>query len=327
MRRTSQPEVTRVTACRLALAGQWAQEDPNMKAAMGLAKTAVGFHNILFATDFSPASAQAVPYVKKIAKHYDADVVTLYVRPPIVNPMMEPGTWPMDIEAAKVQDEFCRKELLNSFAGIRTKALIEEGSIDLCLKSAMEANDTDLVVIGTRGRTGVTKLLLGSVAEEIFRTVTCPVLTVGPHATMAGGITGTLREILFATDLSPESRRAADYAVSLAQEFQSRLVILHVIPEQKADDLVSATDLTASSVLLREIVSPEAELWCKPEYFVVQGDPAEKILEFANLREPDLVVLGVRQEEGVPGAATHLPIGTAHKIVSHAPCPVLTIRH
>jgi nucleotide-binding universal stress UspA family protein len=166
------------------------------------------------------------------------------------------------------------------------------------------------------------------VAEEIFRTVTCPVLTVGPRATLAGGTPGPIREILYATDFSLESRHAADYAVSLAQEFQSRLILLHVIQKQKAGDLVSAADLTKSSEqLLRKMVSPEAGVWCKPEYFVVQGDPAEQIVEFAKLREPDLVVLGVRQEKSVLGAATHLPVATAHKVVSHAPCPVLTIRH
>jgi len=297
------------------------------------AKTAIGFRNILFATDFSPAAAQAVPYVKRIAKHYDADVVALYVRPPVVNPMMEPATWPIDMEAAKAQDAFCRQELLDTFSGIRGKVLIEEGSIDLCLKSAMEANHTDLVVIGTRGRTGAAKLLLGSVAEEIFRTVTCPVLTVGPHATMAGGtmaggMTRPIREILYATDFSPESAHAADYAVSLAQEFQSRLTLLHVIPNQKPGDLVLLRIVTTSSEqLLRKIVSPEAAFWCKPEYFVLKGDPAQQIIEFAKLREPDLVVLGARQEKGVFGAALHLPTATAHKVVSHAPCPVLTVRH
>ncbi len=192
----------------------------------------------------------------------------------------------------------------------------------------MEANDTDLVVIGTRGRTGAAKLLLGSVAEEIFRTVTCPVLTVGPHATVAGRMRGPIREILYATDFSPESAHAADYVVSLAQEFQSRLTLLHVIPNQKPGDLVSATDVTTSSEqLLRKIVSPEAAFWCKPEYFVLRGDPAQQIIEFAKLRESDLVVLGARQEKGVFGAASHLPTATAHKVVSHAPCPVLTVRH
>jgi nucleotide-binding universal stress UspA family protein len=291
------------------------------------ARTAVRFRNILFATDFSSAAAQAIPYVKKIAKHYDADLVTLHVRPPVVNPMTEPGTWPTDVEAAKAQNHQRREELLRAFEGIRTLVVIEEGDIQSRLNAAIERNNTDLVVIGTRGRTGLGKVLLGSVAEEIFRTVSCPVLTVGPHSSASRGAGGQFREILYATDFSTESQGAAAYAVSLAQEFQSRLILLHMIPEQKAGDLVSAADVTTSAEkLLRKLVPPEAEAWCKPEYFVERGDPAEKILEIAKLRETDLIVLGVRPEEGVPGAATHLPIATAHKVVSHATCPVLTVR-
>ena len=212
--------------------------------------------------------------------------------------------------------------------GSERSVVIEEGDIQSCLKAAIERNNTDLVVIGTRGRTGLGKLLLGSVAEEIFRTVSCPVLTVGPDSSASRGAGGKFREILYATDFSPESQGAAAYAVSLAQEFQSRLILLHVIPEPKAGDLVSAADVTTSTdKLLRKLVPPEAEAWCKPEYFVERGDPAEKILEIAKLRETDLIVLGVRPEEGVPGAATHLAIATAHKVVSHATCPVLTVRH
>jgi nucleotide-binding universal stress UspA family protein len=184
------------------------------------------------------------------------------------------------------------------------------------------------VVIGTRGRTGLGKLLLGSVAEEIFRTVSCPVLTVGPHTSSFRGVGNQFREILYATDLSPESQGAAAYAVSLAQEFQSRLTLLHVIPEQKPGDLVSAADVTDSSEkLLRKLVPPEAGVWCQAAYFVERGDPAEKILGFARQGETDLIVLGVRREQGMAGAATHLPIATAHKVVSHAGCPVLTVRH
>jgi nucleotide-binding universal stress UspA family protein len=292
------------------------------------ARTAVRFQNILFATDFSSAAAQAIPYVKKIAKHYDADLVTLHVRPPVVNPMTEPGTWPADVEAAKTEDDKHRDEILSTFVGVHTRAVIEEGNIQSCLEKAIEKNDTDLVVIGTRGRTGLGKILMGSVAEEIFRTVSCPVLTVGPYASASRAAGGQFREILYATDLSPESQGAAAYAVSLAQEFQARLILLHVIPELEAGDLVTAADVTASSgELLRKLVPPDAEAWCKPEYFVEHGDPVKKILEFANQRETDLIVLGVRPEAGVPGAATHLPIATAHKIVSHATCPVLTVRH
>ena len=106
------------------------------------AKAAIGFRNILFATDFSPAAAQAIPYVKKIAKHYDAALVALHVRTPVVNPMTEPATWPIYLEAAKAQDEQHRGELLDAFAGIPTQVLIEEGSIETCLKEAIEKNDT-----------------------------------------------------------------------------------------------------------------------------------------------------------------------------------------
>jgi nucleotide-binding universal stress UspA family protein len=292
------------------------------------ARIAVRFRNILFPTDFSPAAAQAIPYVQEIAKHYDADLVTLHVRPPVVNPMTAPGTWPADIEAAKAEDDKHREEVLATFAGIRTEVLTGEGSIQLCLNEAIEKNNTDLVVIGTRGRTGLGKLLLGSVAEEIFRTVSCPVLTVGPHASAFRGAGNQFREILYATDLSPESQGAAAYAVSLAQEFQSRLTLLHVIPEQKPGELVSAADVTESSEkLLRKLVPPEAGVWCQAAYFVERGDPAEKILALAREGETDLIVLGVRREQGMAGAATHLPIATAHKVVSHAGCPVLTVRH
>jgi nucleotide-binding universal stress UspA family protein len=291
-------------------------------------RTAAGFRNILFATDFSQAAAQAIPYVKRIAKHYDAALVALHIRPPAVNIMTEPGSWPKDIEAAKAEDAQHRNELLDAFSEIRTNVQIEEGgTIQSRLQAAIEKNSIDLVVIGTRGRTGLGKVLLGSVAEEIFRTVTCPVLTVGPHSDSSQSANGEFREILYATDLTSEAPAAAAHAVSLAQEFQARLILLHVIPEQEAGDLVSASDVTrAAQELLRKLVPEEAQVWCKPEYIVERGNPADRILEFARQRESDLIVLGVKEETGVPGAATHLPIATAHKVVSRATCPVLTVR-
>ena len=292
------------------------------------AKTRTRFENILFATDFSAAAATAAPYVKKIAKHYDSSLMALHVRPPVVNPMTQPATWAVEVESAKAADEKHRKDLLETFAGIPTDVVIEEGDIQSNLETAIRKNSIDLMVIGTRGRTGLGKLLLGSVAEEIFRTVPCPVLTVGPHADISQRAGGEFREILYATDFGPESQGAAAYAVSLAQEFQARLILLHVVAEPKAGELVSWSDVQASSKdLLRKLVPPEAEAWCKPEYFVEHGDPAERILDLANLREMDLIVLGAQTEKGVPGAATHLPIATAHKVVSRAKCPVLTVRH
>lgn len=296
-----------------------------MKAA--IAKAAVGFRNILFATDFSTAAANAIPYVKRIAKHYEAKVVALHAHPIVVNPMVPPQVWAADVEAQDARDQWHREDLARTFAGIPTEVLIEEGGIQDNARSVVEEKNIDLVVLGTRGRTGLGKLMLGSVAEEILRTATCPVLTVGPHADTTRGADGQIREILFATDFTSESQAAAAYAVSLAEEFQARLVMLHVVPPLKAGDLVVASDVVESTKkLLQKLVPAEAAAWCKPEYYVEEGSPAEKILEMANLRESDLIVLGVKQEGGVPGAATHLPFATVHKVVSQATCPVLTVR-
>ena len=289
------------------------------------AKIRTQFENILFATDFSAAAAHAVPFVKKIARHFQSNLVALHVKPPVVNPMTQPTTWQADIVAARVFDKKHRDELLDTFAGINTEVMIEEGEIQSCLQSAIEKHDTDLVIIATRGRTGVAKVLLGSVAEEIFRTLPCPVLTVGPHSDPAKA---NIREILLATDFGSESQSAAAYAVSLAQEYQARLTLLHVVPERKPGELVSWFDVQESSKqLLRKLVPAEAEAWCRPEYLVERGDPAERILDLANLRAVDLIVLGAQPEKGIPGAATHLPIATAHKVVAHANCPVLTVRN
>jgi nucleotide-binding universal stress UspA family protein len=293
-----------------------------MKAAT--AKTRTRFENIVFATDFSPAAAQAIPFVKKLTRHFQSKLVALHVKPPVVNPMTQPATWPVVSEAAKATDQRHRQELLDTFAGFNTEIILEEGNVQSRLEQAIENYDVDLVIIGTRGRTGLSKMLLGSVAEEIFRTVPCPVLTVGPHCQADRA---NIREILFATDFASEAPAAAAYAVSLAQEFQARLTMLHVVPEPKPGDLVIWSEVRDSSKqLLRKLVPDEAEAWCKPEYFVERGDPAERILDLANLREVDLIVLGAQPERGVPGAATHLPIATAHKIVAHAKSPVLTVR-
>ena len=293
-----------------------------MKAAT--AKTRTRFENILFATDFSPAAAHAIHFVKALARHFQSKLVVLHVKPPVVNPMTQPATWPAVVEAAKAADERHREELRETFAGINAELLLEEGEIQSNLEKALEKYDTDLVIIGTRGRTGLSKMLLGSVAEEIFRTVPCPVVTVGPHS---DSFRANIRDILFATDFASEAPAAAAYAISLAQEFQARLTMLHVVPEGKPGELVSWSDVRDSSKqLLRKLVPDEAELWCKPEYFVERGNAAERILDLANLREVDLIVLGAQPARGVPGAATHLAIATAHKVVAHAKCPVLTVR-
>lgn len=291
------------------------------------ATTRVQVKSILFATDFSPASRAAATYAASLAKHYKATIYAFHVRPPVVNPMTPPNFWKSLEEGAAVIAEQRTKELVNTFAGIHTKVIIKDGDLWSNFEAAVDKNKIDLIVMGTRGRSGVDKLLLGSIAEEMFRKVSCPVLTVGPYSNASRDETGEFTRILFATDFNPGADAAAPYAVSLAQEYQAHLTLLHVIAEQKVGDLVNAPELASScSNLLRILVPSAALLWCDPEYIVETGKAADKILETASLREADLIVLGLRPPKGIPGAAEHLPIATAHKVVSEASCPVLTVR-
>src|ERR1700758_564224 len=126
MRATSLRPVTRVTASEERSDQDALRRTKSMKTAT--ARTAVGFRNILFATDFSSAAAHAIPYVKRIAKHYDANLVALHVRPPVVNPLTEPAYWPTE-ETIRKENEELREQLLDSFAGIRVTPLIAEGDI------------------------------------------------------------------------------------------------------------------------------------------------------------------------------------------------------
>jgi nucleotide-binding universal stress UspA family protein len=282
--------------------------------------------NILFTTDFSPAAAAALPYAGELAKHYGAKLYALHVRTPVINPMTPPAGWPALEKAAEAEERERRETLRNAIPGIEPTVLIEDGDLWSNVKSVVEKKSIDLIVMGTRGLTGVGKLLLGSAAEEIFRDATCPVLTVGPHSPADPKPGGEVTRILYATNFEGPLP-AAEYALSLAQEYQAHLTLLHVIEEPKVGDLVVPQDLIESSKRhLAKIVPLEAELWCVPDFVVERGAVAEKILQVAKDRRADLIVLGIHQAGGVAGAASHLPISTAHKVVSHATCPVLTVR-
>src|SRR6185437_12713715 len=238
--------------------------------------TQVKIKNILFATDFSPASNRAIPYIKNLARHYKANIFAVHVRPPVVNPMTPPASWQAEIETAKVVDEEHRKELLESFEDLPTNVLIQEGPFESLLTAAIRRNDIDLVVIGTRGRTGVGKLLLGSIAEEILRTIDCPVLTVGPQADSSRTIPGEFTEIVCATDPKSEPNEMAEYAVSLAQQFRARIALVHVVPnpDPHAPERYDVGD--SARELLKTLVPLGVEVVSKPEYFVKAGDPAER---------------------------------------------------
>ncbi len=303
----------------------------------------ISLKNILFATDFSEASQAALPYAAAIARRYDSQLHIAHIVSPasyiIPSQPGDPITVDSIHEAALADVRERMQTLASHLETIPHHTYVREGEVWESLSDIILAHGIDLLVVGTHGRTGVQKLLLGSKAEEILRLAPCPVLTVGPKATGRAKLTAiedegenltpvkiSLRQIVYATDFSPESLAAAPFATCLAEEFQAKLTLLNVIEKHTDMDRQSGPiDLALQR--LEKLVPEEASLWCSPRPTVQIGPPADCILQEALDTRADLIVLGVRAASGNLGAATHLPWATAHKVIARARCPVLTIPH
>jgi len=220
-----------------------------------------------------------------------------------------------------------QKTLTSTFPGFESDFCVEEGSAWHVVESLLSKRNVDLIVAGTRGRTGVGKLFLGSQAEEIFRHAPCPVLTVGPNAVGMKGSERELGEVLYATNFSPESRASAPFAVAFALTLEAHLNLLHVVEEARTGELVRPEEVLASSErLLASLVPEGTQFWREPRLFAERGEPAQKILQVAERVHGGLIVLGVRKPAGVSGVATHFATGVAYKVACSATCPVLTVR-
>jgi nucleotide-binding universal stress UspA family protein len=289
----------------------------------------VALNNILYLTDFSEPSEAALPFAAAVAREYGAKVIAYHALIPAAYTYTAPELVQTGFEAQEEAAENNMKRAGAELVGVPHEMVVERSAgIWPSLEQAIKDYNADLIVLGTHGRTGAEKLLLGSVAEEVFRRARVPVLTIGPGARRSAHAGAKFRKVLYATDFSKESLAAAPYAISMAEENQARLILLHVMKpsptprsERETQDLLSNATFE-----LHEIVPASAELWCTAEAIVREGNAAEKILETAKEKGVDLIVLGVRDRKGHLGAATHLERATAHKVVAHAACPVLTVR-
>jgi len=287
---------------------------------------AIHIQNIAFATDLSSESYAALPFAADFAKRYGAKIWGFHVAVPhgyASRPYRDMPTLEKDAQemGRHLQGEFEKR-----LDGIPNEvSVIEYGDTWLALSSFLKKHNIDLLVMGTHGRTGLGKAMLGSVAETVFRQCECPVLTVGPKVTH--GLRAAMKEILYATDFTPASRGAAQYAISQAQEQGAHLVMLHVIEPPKAGEFTYRGEFVdAAGKLLQEMVPTQANLSCQPEELVKFGDPAEVILNVARERNVDLIVLGVRRPEVNLGLTTRFGRAVAYRVVSEATCPVLTVR-
>jgi len=223
---------------------------------------AIRIQNIGFATDLSSASYAALPFAADFAKRYGAKIWGFHVVVPhgyASRPYRDMPTLEKDVQE---MGRHLQVEFDNRLSGIRNEvSVIEYGDTWLALSSFLKKHSIDLLVMGTHGRTGLGKAMLGSVAETVFRQCECPVLTVGPNVTH--GLRAAPKEMLYATDFTPPSRAAAQYAISQAQEAGVHLVLLHVIESPKAGEFAFGDEFVdAAGKLLRELVPPEANLSC-----------------------------------------------------------------
>jgi nucleotide-binding universal stress UspA family protein len=193
----------------------------------------------------------------------------------------------------------------------------------------------DLAISATHGRSGLKRLILGSVTERLMRTLHCPLLIVrGPkHDLNILSEQGVkFNKILVGCDFSEDSALAFQHGLSLAQEFQSELHLVHVmeplvymdtfkISVEYGEDL--QVDLqTQIKDKLQKMVPTEAFHWCTPKTALLDGPSHEELIRYAKINKMDLIVLGVRGQ----GVVERLFIGsTTDRVVRQTPCPVLSV--
>jgi nucleotide-binding universal stress UspA family protein len=182
-------------------------------------------------------------------------------------------------------------------------------------------NEIDLLILGTHGRKGVQKLLFGSVAEEVFREVACPVLTVGSEAKMPDRAGLKITSVLLASDCSILSLAPA-HAARLCRRFSATLVGLYVVEPGEKPRADCPFELEKQLVAMAPEIN---ELECRHQFMVEHGEPGATILKTASDVGADLIVLGAHAPRNVR-TVSHLPWATAARVIAGAACPVLSVR-
>jgi nucleotide-binding universal stress UspA family protein len=305
-------------------------------------KTSAAFRHILVATDFSEASRRALCDALVLAKENSAQLSLIHV----LQPDRQYGALenPPELDLERIAAEKQIKALVDEL-GPELKVdttLVRHGPVAEQVAAVIEEQAIDLLVIGTRGRGGLQKLALGSVAEELLRVAPCPVMTIGPKADIATVTNGPgFHRILFATDFGKGSAKARPLALALARAQQAKLILLHMIPPMPAtsaslsayapagaaaDELEQWEESSRKRCLkqLRECLPAETGLEQEPEYVVGTDFLAEGILTAAAKFKVDLIVMGANRTASAKAAA-HIPWAAVHEVVRNTPCLVLTV--
>ena len=283
---------------------------------------ALSLKNILLATDFSPGSEMAVKYAQAIAQRHASRVHTIHVNSPNSYNLLDPEAFAVTFNGPEANSRNVADVLHGLLQGLPSQTPLQQGAVWKVIRDVVERNEIDLLVLASHGRHGIPRLVLGSVAEEVFRNVSCPVLTVGPDVKPCHSRELKIKKVLLATHFEIGST-APSHAALLCNEFGAELTVLHVADENKLPE--SGENGKELAQRLSSTVPPEACLWRKPVCVVKYGLPSANILEVAQQMRADLIVLGARHPEPAK-INSHLPWATAARVIAEARCPVLTVR-
>jgi len=215
--------------------------------------------------------------------------------------------------------EFARRK------GVACDALVREGNAAWQIAAAARQFKADRIVLGTRSRSKLSKLLLGSVAEQVLRSANLPVITVGPEARLPVDY-GDKQVVVHATRLGETSRASAALACRIAASQNAILLLLHVLPpadEMEKQGIPTGMDSAAMGELRALAAEIGAECGATVEPVVVHGNPSIEILATASERDARLIVLTATHRSGLENLTRDR---TVYRVLAHARCPVLTLR-
>ncbi len=282
---------------------------------------------ILVATDLSDLE-HLMPFALEQASESGARLILLHVLPATAAITADPAGMPYYDSAGAM--EIADREMrpwchLASRRGVRCDALVREGHPTQQIAACVRQFNVDRVLLGTRSRSKIGKLLIGSVAEQVLRSVNLPVITVGPEAPLPVA-KDVERTVLHATSLRETSRPSAALACFIASTQRAKLVLLHVlppIPEMARKGLPTGLDSSAMREL--RLLAGETGEGCSSavEPVVAHGYPAIEILSLAHERHAGLIVLGSTHRSAFENLTRDR---TVYRVLAHARCPVMTLR-
>ena len=300
--------------------------------------------NILCPVDFSDFSKRAIRYASEIAGHFGARLIVQHTVPVPTALIPEGPAVISTQEMLQMSREEAKKEIhaMISASGVEAAGaknvlvVVNAGDVkDHIVKTVGEQN-VDLVVMGTHGHKGLSRLVLGSVAEHIIHEIVfCPVLVVShPQAAEHPHEHPQWKTILAPLDFSPDSGRALTHALRWAAEWKAKVILFHAVenPPPRMHGMIDLLpefnpyfdkEVAEAWERIHSVIPEAARNRCELSYEVRQGNPREQILEFAERVKPDLIVMGSRGS----GTSSVIWGSTISSIVRDGRYPVLAIRH